>query len=242
MQPSRPYVFFAIPTFDAKLAFECAGSLMGAAAKLTEHGVSSTVFFLPRLQFIDVARNIQVTEFLQNHDDKTHLFFIDDDVGFPSEKVVEFIARDKDVIAGVYPLKKDGNKVEFPAEVDYTNNEITEDNGLVKALHAPCGFMCIKRHVLEKLASEAETYAFYHADEGEKTIFDIFKRGPFDGKYYGEDTLFCDLVRQAGFEVWIDQHIKFSHQGTKSWTGTFANAVAQAKALKSEIDATIAAA
>lgn len=199
---------------------------MGAVGRLTEAGISSTAWFLPGLQFVDVARNFIVTEFLQNHSDKTHLFFIDDDVGFsPVDKVVEFINRPEDIVAGIYPLRKDGPPQEYPCMLDFEGDTLKEADHLVKGIQIPMGFTCIRRHVLEALARKCETYSFPHAEEGDKTVYNIFERGPIDQIYMGEDVHFSRKVQEAGFSIWVDPDIDFTHRGSKVWRGRFRNAI-----------------
>lgn len=221
MQPS---VFFAIPTFTGLLDYKCTGALMAAVGHLTERGISSRTWFMPNLQFVDVARNFQVTAFLQDCPECTHLFFIDDDVGFPPEKVVEFVLRDEDIVAGVYPMRKDGPQ-EYPVMLNFDDYSIVHKLGLLKAQRVPMGFCCIRRNVIEKLAAEGDTYVFAHRDELLKTVFNVFQRGPIDGEYHGEDVLFCMKAIRAGFNIWVDPDIQFTHRGYKHWAGTFRNAV-----------------
>lgn len=220
----RPNVMLAIPTFTGNIDYKCTGSLIKAACILQQSGIDLHLGFLPDLQFVDVARNFQVTSFLQDKPECTHLFFVDDDVGFPPEKMLEFLNHDLPIVGGCYPLRKDGPQ-EYAVKLNCDDYQLKQKNGLIKAYHIPMGFTCIRRDVIEKIASESEVYTFAHRYEQNKTIFDVFSRGPMDGEYTGEDIMFCMKAIGAGFDIWVDPNIQFSHRGAKHWVGIFANAV-----------------
>jgi hypothetical protein len=57
------------------------------------------------------ARNDCVAYFLTNTQ-FTHLFWIDADIGYSPEAAYRFLRADRDVVAGVYPLKRE----DWPAE------------------------------------------------------------------------------------------------------------------------------
>ena len=42
-----------------------------------------------------------------------------------------------------------------------------------------------------------------------------------DGKYVGEDYLFCDRATQMGFKVYIDVDISLPHIGSETFTSNF---------------------
>lgn len=224
MQP-KPQVLFAVPTFSGYVAYEFAGAMTIAACLLTKHGIINSTLYLPGLQFVDVARNFLVTDFLQKHETKTHIFFIDDDVGgFPAEKVLEFVTRSEDVVAGIYPLRQDG-PAQYPVMLEFSDGVLVEQNGLVKAKRIPMGFTCIRRKVIEKLAAAADTYLFAQKDDDVRTVFNIFQRGPLNGEYVGEDVMFSWLCTDFGIDLWVDPDVSFTHRGSKRWEGTFRNAV-----------------
>jgi hypothetical protein len=175
-------------------------------------------------QFIAKVRSKLATEFLRDYPMATDLFFLDDDIGWPAAKVVEFIERPEDVLAGVYPKKSDAR--DFPVElsVDPVSGLLIERDGLVKANGVPTGFMRIKRHVLERLAEKAPLFRDLELDGSTKEYHGIFQSGigP-DGWWWGEDYSFCRNVTDLGCEIWVDPAIEFTHRGNKKWTDTLAD-------------------
>jgi hypothetical protein len=45
------------------------------------------------------------------------------------------------------------------------------------------------------------------------TMYDVFKTGVFDGEYLSEDYYVCRILRELGFDVYIDPSIKVKHNG-----------------------------
>ena len=66
---------------------------------------------------VSVARNQLAADFLES--DCTHLLFIDSDIGFKAEHVAQLLARDCDLIGGLYPYKK-------PGPPEYVSNALSE--------------------------------------------------------------------------------------------------------------------
>lgn len=223
-------VFFATPTFTGHPSYEFCGSLWETVGVLIQAGVNSAHRFHPGLQFVEVARNLLCTQFLQNSS-ADNLFFIDDDVGgFSGGKVLEFLNRPEPVVCGVPPFKQD--QLNFPVHLMLTDEngqyhpkgetgKVQERNGLYRVAQIPMGFCRIKREVIEHFAANSSTYAW--AEEGGKmtTVFDIFQKGPRNGEYVGEDMMFAQRCVDDGIEMWLDPDIDFKHRGSKAWQGNF---------------------
>lgn len=221
---SQPVILFAMPCYDHRVTYETYKSTIELEWLLAAKGIPHGHTARCGDQFIAKARCKLASEFLQDFPMATHLFFLDDDIGFPPEAVLKLIEADKDVIAGIYPKKSDER--DFPVELDYDKEtgELIEENGLFRAVGAPTGFMCIKRHVLEKLAKEAGVFSEMDADGKTRFHYAIFKTGfGDDGAFWGEDYIFCRNWRAMGGEVWIDPSIKFTHRGHKKWTDTMSD-------------------
>lgn len=113
------------------------------------------------------ARNSMVAEFLATPD-YTHLLWIDADIGFSVEQIYRLILVDKDVVGGVYPLKKitwpqgglPAGMTEEQFNTLYTGypfnpiqgQETTiDEHGFAEVLDLPTGLMLIKRSVFDKM-------------------------------------------------------------------------------------------
>ncbi|MBN1941076.1 MAG: hypothetical protein JW772_02740 [Candidatus Diapherotrites archaeon] len=152
---------------------------------------------------VDVARNVLVENFLKS--DCTHLLFLDSDMVFPPNIVELLLKHDKEVVSGLYFLRKmllpsfrmlnkEGN---YQSSYDFPKNE------LVKVDATGLGCMLIKRKVLEKVDSE---------NKGKPLFFTKYDKG-MRTKVHGEDTAFCELVKKAGFEIYVDTGLILGHYG-----------------------------
>lgn len=145
----------------------------GLVAHFSGLGLPINISTVVNESLITRARNEVVKHFLMS--DCTHLFFIDADISFKPEDVLQVVAHNKDIVVGAYPLKgvrwenledmtgiKDVEEVkrrvteyvinfEFETEEDYKNGRLPVVEGLVAIKDAGTGFMCIKRNVLEKI-------------------------------------------------------------------------------------------
>lgn len=238
-EPKKPYVIIATPAFMCQTSIEFCGSMFRLARLLTMHGIDHGWGVWPGLQFVDAARNFLVRDFLAKYEEATHIMFIDEDVGFPAEKVVEFLRYDEAVVCGAPPMKLDEPR-QFPVFLKLLDNQpdlkqvdriIRHEQhlNLLLAVQVPAGFLCVRRDVMETLARKAPTYAMTEATGALDVCFDIFQRGAREptnpdkrsGEYVGEDTWFGQIAMAEGYKIWIDPDIDFTHRGTKTWKGNF---------------------
>ena len=210
----KPYVRFSTPCLTHQVSLEYLMSALRTEKLLLDKGIGHEWSNRPGDPFIGKARSSSACEFLKG--EGTDLFFLDDDIGWPCEKVLEFIERPEPVLAGVYPHKLE--ETSFPCSLEADGDHLVEKDGLYRAVMAPTGFMRIKRWVLEKLYHLSPPYRETEADG---TVYErraIFNTGPgADGNWWGEDYAFCNSCRAEGIEVWIDPDIPFYHRGTKRW-------------------------
>ena len=215
-------MIFATPTLDHRVTLDFFRSSLETDWLLATHGVPHGYKQVGGDQFIAKARNRLVAEFLIEFPMATDLFFLDDDISWPAAKVLEFLNRPEDVVCGVYPKKTE--TLEFPVELESQDGALIEHDGLYRAVGAPTGFMRIKRHVLESLASYARMYEEENKDGTKGKRWAIFEAGVnYDaGAFWGEDYVFCQKARARGFGIWVDPNIAFTHRGQRNWSGTLA--------------------
>lgn len=211
---SKPYVRFATPSLNHQVTLEYLMSALRTEKLLLDNRIAHEWSNRPGDPFIAKARSSCACDFLKT--EATDLFFLDDDIGWPCEKVLEFVRSDVPVIAGVYPHKME--ELSFPCSLEADGDALVEKDGLYRAVLAPTGFMRIKRWVIEKLYEKAPPYREVEADGVTYERRAIFNSGPAgDGNWWGEDYDFCNSCRANGIDVWIDPDVNFYHRGTKKW-------------------------
>jgi hypothetical protein len=213
-------------------------SLMLAAAN---DGVRVSIELLGNDSLITRARNSLVALALDKPD-TTHLMFVDADIGFSHEQVGRMIRFDRDIVAGMYPLKivhydapihahvARGEGLDT-AQLRYVGAPQDEDrrresDGFVTADFAGTGFMLIKRAALERMQEGyPETrYVATHdrarpnRSQNQYALFDCMI-DPDTGDYLSEDYTFCRRWRALGGDVWLDTRSKLMHVGPREFVG-----------------------
>ena len=101
-------IFVATPMYGGMCGGQYCKSTADLASLGTRYGIDISFFYLFNESLITRARNYLVDEFLRS--DKTHLMFIDSDIGFDPQDVLALAAladpkSDKDIVCGPYPKK-----------------------------------------------------------------------------------------------------------------------------------------
>ena len=215
-------LFIALPAYDFKVSLKLAISLARFAQSAGEHGVSIHIGSVCGCSVVSRARNLLVADMLET--EATDLLFIDADINFDPEDIYRLMAWSSDpkkgIVAGV-PRTRSTDKV-YIANMDYDENNALSMNsmGLVRARRVATAFMMVRRDVFTTLidAHPEWTYNDARSDRDVSCVFD-FLMTP-EG-YIGEDFLFCDRAREAGYEVWVDPTIKLGHMGVQEYDGDY---------------------
>ena len=212
-------VFIAIPTYDGKLNIKTAYNLAQLMPRAFQHGVSFNLSHMSGCSLITMARNSLVNEFLKT--DCQELLFIDSDVVASADDILRLLAQstDKDITAGLYPRRAPDKFFFLDIPRDENGNMIF-DGSMLKVNRVGTGFMLIKRRVFEKLRDEHPEWEYLAKGEDE-TAYAFFDLAVMEGRYVGEDYLFCDRARKAGFECWVDVEISLPHIGQEEFTRNF---------------------
>lgn len=228
-------LMIAIPAYDGKLNVYGAFQLPQLALAAQKHGFQIHLSHLSGCSIITRARNSLVNQFMES--DCTDLLFIDADINFTAQDILRImaVATDKDIVAGPYPRRAKDQM--FFADIYYNEHggiELTEE-GLMRVNRIGTGFMFIRRHVLETLKEKHPEWKYW-VDVEKKHHYAFFDFSLTPEGYMGEDYLFCDRARDAGFAIYVDTDINLGHFGSTEYVGNFAEQV-----LKPMIENTMAA-
>lgn len=220
-----PLVVFSTPTLARQFSIEYLMSALATQHLCYVSGINQVWRSIGGDPYLAKVRNRMASDFLR-FPEATDLFFLDDDMGWPAGKVVEFIRRPQEVVVGAYPKKKD--PLEFPIELVMRDGEVEMRDNLYLTNLAPTGFMRIKRSVIERIAAESGRYIETDEQLGDIECFDMFRMGYVDsadqpgrGKWWGEDFFFSARWRSMGGEIWCDPDIQFTHRGTNVWAAIY---------------------
>jgi len=238
-------VMLATPCYISAVSMNFTTSIYTLAWHLARFGCDA-VLSMRSESLITRGRNKLVREFLKD-ESFTHLFFIDSDISFLPPAVCRLLLADKDVCAGVYPLKKDNwpaaglpqgvTRQDYDlAYTDYAFNPFAKDlqalgaavdeDGFVEVKETSTGFMCIKREVFYRLMEAYPDLQYVPDGPPGHPLAHLHWRffdcmvDPDDRRYLSEDYAFCRLWRDIGGKVFVDTvGSLLDHQGQHLYRG-----------------------
>jgi len=188
---------------DASYTF----SIQRSRQALAEAGIASGYMLLSGNCHVDDSRNKIVQEFLLS--DCTDLVFLDADVSWKPETLVELCKFTVAVVGGVYPFRRDdaGSRANMPVRM--IPGVIEPESGLLEVEGLPAGFLRIRRFALESMAEKAES--FKSPKDRRSPVPLIFERTLEDGNRYGGDIAFCRKWRALGGKVHAAYDLRLGH-------------------------------
>lgn len=205
-------VFIGIPTYDGKLHWTTTAGLVQTARLCGEKKIGIALDVIPGDAFISKARNVIVHRFLKT--EATDLLFIDADVGFSAQGVIDLCMAEPPIVMGLYRMKCD-DKLRFPAIIHDPIIRHPSNPDLIKLQYGPAGFMRIRREVFD--AMRANWPDQYYVNSGEEPVYDYFPAGRVGNHFVGEDISFCNRAQACGFDIWSLQGIPLKHSGEKTF-------------------------
>lgn len=208
--------FICTPAYNGQVDVDFCTSMVESAYVSPLYMVQMTFGCVGNGAFIDLARNNFVNQFLNDHKECTHLFFIDSDLKFSGRDFIGLVRADLPICAGVYRRRQETESYPMKyAEHPETGGLWFEDDWLM-AERVPTGFLCIRRDVVEEMAAEAQKIVIQGVDEGKGTevprLFytDVLE----DGRFIGEDFAFCDdYMRKYKKPIHVWPNMDFVHGG-----------------------------
>lgn len=249
LQAMHPVIM--TPSHDGKYFHNYTISLLNLVSAAPQLGLNLQISLTRGESLITRARNNCVAAFLANKA-WTHLFFIDSDIGFSPMAVKRLLLADRDIVGGVYPIKRENwpedglsaTMTQAQFEAVYTSytvnvNQVDEQDevrlsvdadGFMEVDEAPTGFMMIKRQVFERMMTAYPDLQYrsdsdYSEDLGFHYRFFDCSVDPQSRRYLSEDYHFCHLWKKLGGKLFVDTQSNLSHQGTKLYQGAFAESL-----------------
>lgn len=211
-----PHLFIATSAYSFHPNYT--HSLAAATQLLAHNDIPADICIVADNCHVDDARNAMVRQFLMSK--ATHLVFIDNDVGFPPETLLKLASHDRDMVAGVYPLKEDTEG--YPVRLESGVELWADSDGLVEVTGLPTGFLKISRSCIEKMIEAYGDRKFIGRgqDESDPPNYILFERTFENGVRYSGDYAFCEKWKAIGGKMYVDPEMYFTHSGTIEWAGT----------------------
>ena len=212
VEPNRWHAYIATPAYEGRVTTDYAQSLGEASFCAPMYLVQVSMSVIGNGAFIELARNIFVKMFLEDHKEATHLFFIDADLKFPPNAFVGLIRSGHPICAGVYRRREETETYPARWTPHPTLGGLWVEDDWIMHDRVPTGFLCISRKVIEEMAKDAPIVDL--ADRpGVPWLFHTFRDG---NRFIGEDFAFCDdYVKKYGKPIPVWPDIDLVHGGYK---------------------------
>lgn len=230
----KPRLFISLPCYDAMVTMQTMMSVMHLTNLLNQAQIEFTIDFIGNESLIPRARNNSLGRFMKSN--FTHLLFIDSDIEFPANAVMDLLKSNKDVSCCAYPRKaynwrkfmysmstEQQSKESLDSRgLDFTFNAISDESGkpimegdFMKVRHASTGFMMIQRQILETLWNKHDELTIITDDmsSSDESIVGLFCCMIKDKQYLSEDYSFCERVQDVGGSVWMNVRHNLNHIG-----------------------------
>ncbi len=102
---NRVHLYILTPCFASLCYISYVNSLLGTINLLKEFNVSYTIEFCRNDSLVSRARNNLIARAMGNPA-TTHMLFIDNDITWSSVDILKLIMSDKQLVGGIYPIKK----------------------------------------------------------------------------------------------------------------------------------------
>lgn len=147
--PRKRKIFLAFPVYAGQVYANVVVSLLKFVKDHVSPHLDPAVhlYMMPGESHVNRARNRMAKLFLDT--DCTDLMFIDQDIIFKAEDIDALLARDLDIVGGLYPKKELGEPQWVVNTADGVN--VPDETGLIEVRYAGTGFMLIGRAVFEKM-------------------------------------------------------------------------------------------
>lgn len=201
-------VLIATPAYDGRLDVWYTNSLVNTiriaqAAEIFIHPV-----FMSYDALIQRARNdLFALAVLGEYDD---MIFIDSDMEWDPQWIMELLAATEDVVGGTARKKTDVAEMYVAKTRDVTLHQ----NGFIKCEGLGTGFVKLSRKAILALWNSSTEYS----NEG-KTCRMICDVQIVNGELYSEDTILFKKLGDLGFDIWLNPKMTCAHIGTKKFVG-----------------------
>lgn len=128
----------------------------------------------------------------------THLLFVDSDMIFPDDTIPRLLAHKKKIVGVKY------QKREFPVKWLYEPIADESETEIFTVKYVGTGLLLIDLSIFTDGKLGSPWFNFGRDSQGALSM--------------GEDVWFCNTVREAGYDVWVDPALRVGHIGEYIWT------------------------
>lgn len=213
------------PTYDGKVTRGFCRSLALTTELLGGQGIKFRWETIAGSSLVGFARN-ELAAMVLEAEGVSHALWLDADIEWRAQDVVQLIEHDVDVVAGMYRMKDPDERGYFCRPLEGPQEDVPR--GLVEVSALGFGFVMMKRTVLERMVEAYGNRQYRNhlkPREGAMT-HDLFPTGlTEDNDPLGEDYGFWRLWRAIGGRVLVDYTVLLDHMGVAHYQGRPASIV-----------------
>lgn len=158
-----------------------------------------------------IARNTLINQFY--HTEHKTLVFIDSDIGFTRQNLIDLIHSPAEFVSGLYPAKGTDPEWVFRDEnMRLVPFDQIPSCGLLTAGMLGCGFLKIERGVLDKIV-EKKLATPYGVEGNAMPNYQFFNGRVYRDNLLSEDYSFSVMAVEAGVRPYVNCSIRLTHDG-----------------------------
>lgn len=167
---------------------------------------------LPGDSLVTRVRNSLFSEYVASRAlrGNTHLLWLDDDIGFDPQGLVTLLERGKDVSGMAVPLRRRDRSHGINCAVEGAIQEV--EDRFYEITRLGCGVMMWSNEAVDALVEYCrDNDLVYNNTAQDIEFFDVFQVGSHNGYYLSEDYVACEILRNSGFNIYVDSSAAVIH-------------------------------
>ena len=201
-------VLIATPSYDGRVDVWYTNGLVNAIRLAQASDIFLHPVFMSYDSLLQRARNDCIRLAIEGEYES--MIFIDSDMEFNPEWILELINRPEDIVGGTARKKTDTAELYCVK----TDNIEKSSNGLIKLKSIGTGFVKISQKALKAIWDVSEPYQ----NEGRecRMCCNVEVR---NGQLVSEDITLFERLGDLGFDIWLDPKMCCGHIGVKKYEG-----------------------
>jgi hypothetical protein len=223
----------AIPAYGNTYHSETVKSLFALSWRLQQERIKASLSEISYADIVD-ARNYLVSNFFDRRTE-SHLLFVDTDMGFSPDLIVDMLKFGKPFTGVVSPrrgldaetMRRGGNMRQALTYVHGKIDDASLTSGFVRTERCGAGILLLTREciaeMVEKSPAAVDTKLFKTLPFGApfKRFLRLFDRIETDTERLSEDFSFCRRWTDLDREIWANVSHDITHVGWQRFTGNY---------------------
>lgn len=228
--PAAPYagslVIFT-PFYEGRAFAGYTHSLALSAMVLDRLGIKWDYWCSSGDFHVERALNKALTNFAES--DHTDFVCIDSDEAWNPDGLLRLLSHDKEMVGAAY--RKKNRWSQWTAAIKLEANgvpagEMTATGPLIRAERLPGGFLRFTKPALAKFREAYPDDWYWDTEDTtpgveplKVKVAQYFTTSLRDHEFFSQDFNFCERIKAAGVELWLEPNITIGHHGLTEYIG-----------------------